>query len=539
MRTSLSRIVLAALLFASAALASCGARGTPAPAAPAPTLAPAAKAPAPAPTRAPPVTRATEAAGPQQTVIVEKQLEVEQPPAAMITTPTPAGRPAPAATGGPSDWDRIRAAGRIVVGMAPQYRPFAYYNADAELDGFDVAVVQEIGRRLGLAVVTRDVDPSALMDRLSTRQIDLALPSPVGQDVADASGAADFTKPFHICRDVMLASEGTAIGEVRAPADLGGRAIGVVSGSRHEAWLQKTLLEPEQPAAAAVLTFTLVSQLVGALQAGQIDLAIIDAVQAMPLLKEGGVRLVGQDLNRQNRSLALPRGSDRLRSDLDRVLAEMAADGTLAGLASQYLGLELADLAPLQTPTPERTATATPSSTPTAGPPGGSFAADPIRIEPGKCTRFTWNVENVREVYFYARGERWEGSPATGQESRTVCPAATTTYELRIVDADGATRVRSITILVEEQPQAPIAASLMTSPVSAIRLGECLTVSWEVRGDPTMVQIVRDQVVLWANAPDAGSLQDCPPAAGAVVYSVLGSVPGQTIQTQRVITVNP
>jgi ABC-type amino acid transport substrate-binding protein len=532
MRTSLRCIVLAALVLTSVVLASCAPKPAPAPAA-----APAARAPA-APTSAPPLTTAPAAPGSAQTVIVEKPVEkaAPKPATVVVTTPTPPGQPTPE-NGASTDWDRIRAAGRIIVGVSPQYRPFAYYNADSRLDGFDVAVVREIGRRLGLETIARDVAPAALMSALGSRQIDLALPSPDG--TVEGEPVADFTKPFHICRDVILAGERTGVGEVRRPADLAGRAIGVLSGSRHEAWLQKTLVEPGQMAATGLFTYTLVSQLVGALHSGQIELAIVDAVQATPLLKQGGVRSVGQDLNRQNRRLAVPKGSQQLRSEVDRALAEIARDGTLARLSGEYLGLEPADLLRLTEVPPEKVATPAPSPTPTNEPPAGSFAAEPIHIAPGDCTRFTWSIENVREIYFYVRGERWERSPATGMESRRVCPAATTTYELRIVDADGATEVRSITILVDEHPQMPVSSRLSTNPLSFVQLGECLTLSWEVHGNHVRVQIVRDQTVLWSDAPAAGSLQDCPPAAGTVIYSAVASAPGQTIQTQRVITVNP
>ena len=120
-----------------------------------------------------------------------------------------------------------------------------------------------------------------------------------------------------------------------------------------------------------------------------------------------------------------------------------------------------------------------------------------------------------------------------------MCPAATATYELRIVDNDGSTQIRSITIVVDKSPPLPIASQLSTDPPSAVKLGACVKLSWEVRGNPEMVEVVRDESVLWANAPAAGSMEDCPPEAGIIVYGVVASAPGQATQTQRVITVNP
>jgi ABC-type amino acid transport substrate-binding protein len=532
LRIWLGSILLAALLFSSVALTSCAPRAarTPAPAAPA--------AKAPAPTSAPLPTTAPEAQATPQTVTAEKAAPKAAAPAppVVISTPTPPSRSITAAES-ETDWDRIRTAGRLTVGLSPGYRPFAYYNDSSELDGFDVAVVREIGQRLGLAAAARDVAPDALPDALQLREVDLALLDP--SELPAGEGTADLSEPYYVCRDVILAAEGVGVGEVRSPADIAGHYVGVLGGSRHEAWLQRTLLDTGQMEPTGLFTFSLASEVVSALRDGQIDLAIFDNVQAQPLLEQGGVRVVGQDLNRQNRSLAVPKGFDRLRAEVDRALAGMAADGTLERLTSQHLGLEQAQMAPLPSSTPEPTVTPTPSPSPTAAPPSGSFTADPIRIAPGECTRFVWNIEDVREVYFYPRGQAWERSPATGQESRQVCPAATGTYELRIVNADGSTQIRSITIVVDKSPPLPIAGQLATDPPSAVKLGGCVKLSWEVRGNPEMVQIVRDESVLWANAPAAGSMEDCPPEAGTVVYGVLASAPGQATQTQRVITVNP
>jgi ABC-type amino acid transport substrate-binding protein len=532
LRIWLGSILLAALLFSSVALTSCAPRAarTPAPAAPA--------AKAPAPTSAPLPTTAPEAQATPQTVTAEKAAPKAAAPAppVVISTPTPPSRSITAAES-ETDWDRIRTAGRLTVGLSPGYRPFAYYNDSSELDGFDVAVVREIGQRLGLAAAARDVAPDALPDALQLREVDLALLDP--SELPAGEGTADLSEPYYVCRDVILAAEGVGVGEVRSPADIAGHYVGVLGGSRHEAWLQRTLLDTGQMEPTGLFTFSLASEVVSALRDGQIDLAIFDNVQAQPLLEQGGVRVVGQDLNRQNRSLAVPKGFDRLRAEVDRALAGMAADGTLERLTSQHLGLEQAQMAPLPSSTPEPTVTPTPSPSPTAAPPSGSFTADPIRVAPGECTRFVWNIEDVREVYFYPRGQAWERSPATGQESRQVCPAATGTYELRIVNADGSTQIRSITIVVDKSPPLPIAGQLATDPPSAVNLGGCVKLSWEVRGNPEIVQIVRDESVLWANAPAAGSMEDCPPEAGTVVYGVLASAPGQATQTQRVITVNP
>ena len=77
--------------------------------------------------------------------------------------------------------------------------------------------------------------------------------------------------------------------------------------------------------------------------------------------------------------------------------------------------------------------TPAPTQTPVAG---IQFSVDRDHINAGECVRFSWRVSNVREVYFYAEGERWQDGGVAGEGSRQECPAVTTTYYLRVVLRD-------------------------------------------------------------------------------------------------------
>src|SRR5688572_21883451 len=64
--------------------------------------------------------------------------------------PAPTPEPTPTAPVVQTDdsWERVRAAGKIVVGTSADYVPFEYYLEGARLDGFDIALMNEIARRL-------------------------------------------------------------------------------------------------------------------------------------------------------------------------------------------------------------------------------------------------------------------------------------------------------------------------------------------------------------------------------------------------------
>jgi hypothetical protein len=68
------------------------------------------------------------------------------------------------------------------------------------------------------------------------------------------------------------------------------------------------------------------------------------------------------------------------------------------------------------------------------------------------CVVFTWEVEEAKEVYFYAEDEQWPDKSAPTKDSRQVCQRESKTYYLRVVKLDDTVEVREIRIPVEAMP---------------------------------------------------------------------------------------
>jgi LysM repeat protein len=78
-------------------------------------------------------------------------------------------------------------------------------------------------------------------------------------------------------------------------------------------------------------------------------------------------------------------------------------------------------------------------------------ALDGLRTErdtltPGECTLLTWSRDDASLVYF-------QGEPVARTDSREVCPQATTTYTLLILEEDG--HQMGYTVAIHVEPQAP------------------------------------------------------------------------------------
>jgi heat shock protein HslJ len=98
---------------------------------------------------------------------------------------------------------------------------------------------------------------------------------------------------------------------------------------------------------------------------------------------------------------------------------------------------------------------ATPSPVPTPVTPSIAFWADQTQINQGQCTTLRWSVENIQAVWVYPQGENFENFPVTGDGSRQVCPAQTTTYEMRVLMRDQSVTTRQVQITVN--PGNPLA----------------------------------------------------------------------------------
>ena len=80
--------------------------------------------------------------------------------------------------GGQQDraWQRIQAAGRIHVGIDPSYPPFEQSNEETgSLDGYDVDLARELGRRLGVEVDFVLVGFDSLYDAVRTGKVDVVI----------------------------------------------------------------------------------------------------------------------------------------------------------------------------------------------------------------------------------------------------------------------------------------------------------------------------------------------------------------------------
>jgi len=218
--------------------------------------------------------------------------------AGIFSGPKPEPTPTLAPTVPPEmddSWSRIQAAGKIVVGTSADYPPFEYYTGDFQVDGFDIALMREIGQRLGVEVEFQDFAFDGLGAALQIAQIDVVIAAV--SITPEREGFVDFSNVYYVGEDGVLAREDSPISSIGSAAEMAGQRVGVQRSSVYEDWLQSSLVDTGLVPSGNLFAYTKPEDAVRDLKEHHVDLVVMDALPAQGFADQGEVKLVGRGLN--------------------------------------------------------------------------------------------------------------------------------------------------------------------------------------------------------------------------------------------------
>ncbi|HEY54657.1 MAG TPA: transporter substrate-binding domain-containing protein, partial [Caldilineae bacterium] len=209
----------------------------------------------------------------------------EAPPAASPTSqePTPV-------TEEPITEKDAGAVQKLIVGVSADYYPFEYYTPDFQIDGFDVALIREIGQRLGVDVEIKDYTFDGLGGALELEQIDVAI-SAISVTPERAT-QVDFTDIYFVGEDGVLASDASDIEKIPSLDALAAYRVGVQSGTVYEDLLENKLVETGILPENQFFVYRSAEEAVRNLIEGQIDLFMLDYQPAKAIADSGAGKLV-------------------------------------------------------------------------------------------------------------------------------------------------------------------------------------------------------------------------------------------------------
>ena len=260
---------------------------------------------------------------------------------------------------------QIKERGTILVSTDPNYEPQSFLNTEgkrpsdtkcqsetltsAEMQGFDVDVAVEIGKRLGVEVCFATPDWDMITAGNWADKWDISVGSmtikPARQEILD------FTTPYYYTPAMIGTLKDAGITSI---ADLAGKAICVGSATTYDDWLNGNLDLPassiyaQPPADAIVVPLPTDQECAQALAAGRTDFVayvtsetVLDAniAAGMPITK------VGKAVYSEDLGIAIDKNSSlptaTLLKAVDDIVIAMHNDGTLSQFSINWFGADL------------------------------------------------------------------------------------------------------------------------------------------------------------------------------------------------------
>ncbi len=498
-----------------------------------------------------------------------------QPPPTATSLPSATASPIATQAPQPLDpvWDRIQQQGKMIVGISADYPPFSYVDPNFVITGFDLALIQEIGRRLDIPLDIRDMAFDGVLNALQVNQVDVVIAAL--SITPERDRYVDFSNIYFVSQDAVLAKADSTITIGQVP-DLAKYRVSVQRGSVYESWLRDTLIEPGLMPPQNLVAFSTPEEAVDALQGAnpRVQLAIIDSLPAEVAERAKPVKIVARNLNPQMLAIAIPQGAVVLQSKINQELGRMQSDGTLGRLAKEHLNVD--NLIPPPTPAPTQ-----PPATPETCLDGMKFVEDlnypdynmtsPPQFPPNTSFKKGWRMRNTGSctwdntyVLNYV-GSNPPNSPVGGNPvaiQGAVKPGETYDIYVDLVSPAQPGRYQSFWQLRNAQslyfgdrlyagfdvvgqvtptpPPAPVIYTFNAKP-KAIAEGESVTIKWQFEGPgPLLARLFRNNELILIDLPYKGEYLEFPPITGTVEYLlVVDSQVSGSARAMQYVTVVP
>lgn len=236
---------------------------------------------------------------------------------------------------GSSRLEAIKQAGVIKVGTSADYPPFEFVDASGNTTGFDVELMNEIGKRLGVRVEWVDMPFDSLIAAVQEGKIDAAIAAFNYSEERDK--VVDFSDVYYTSEDAFTVVEGSSLTISDPASDILSLKIGVQTGTTQDDWLTALVDEGKLPA-DNLSRYDRVDQIALDLKNGRLDVMMSDAVPAEALAKQlGGLKVIYKGvLSSGPMNIVLPDGDTELAKAINEVLAQLKAEGFIENLATKY-----------------------------------------------------------------------------------------------------------------------------------------------------------------------------------------------------------
>ena len=232
--------------------------------------------------------------------------------------------------------EKVLGAKKFVMGLDDAFPPMGFRNEANEIVGYDVDLAREVARRLGVELVCQPIDWDAKEQELATGQIDCIWNG--FTITAERAKVVRYTPPYLKNAQVLVVKNNAA---TRTLADLAGKRAGTQAGSSSLDALDDA--PAFKQSLREVVEYKDFLTALMDLDVGGIDCVVIDLVVANDNIRRSGkdFRILNDRLGEEEFGIGFRKNDEALAAKVWETLLDMAKDGTVARIATQWLGADI------------------------------------------------------------------------------------------------------------------------------------------------------------------------------------------------------
>ena len=232
-------------------------------------------------------------------------------------------------------YQKILDKGQLIMGLDDSFPPMGFRDENGDIVGFDVDVAREACSRIGVELMLQPISWDAKIIELNTGNIDciwngFTITEELQQQIT-------FSEPY-LANTQVIVLRGDS--EAQTLADLAGKSLGVQAGSSAVAALDAN---PEFRDSVTVNEFKDNMTAMLDLENGGLDAMLMDVIVAGYYFSqhEGSFRMLDEALATEEYGVGFRKDDLALAENINRVLNEMAADGTLAEISTKWFDSDI------------------------------------------------------------------------------------------------------------------------------------------------------------------------------------------------------
>lgn len=217
----------------------------------------------------------------------------------------------------------VKAAGQLVVATSPDFPPFENLEG-GKVVGIEVEIMELICAELGVEFVIEQIDFDAVLTGVQTGKYDCGMSGISVTPKREKSVL--FTDAYCLAAQCIVVRADSTIA---SKADLEGKTISVQSGTTAAEFCRGEGYELKESKTNQDAKLSLTS--------GKVDAWVVDDLTAAELCKgDSSVKILSEHMTTEPYAFAFAFGSEDLVAEINKILADLISDGTIADLFEEY-----------------------------------------------------------------------------------------------------------------------------------------------------------------------------------------------------------